>query len=102
MRNFQIFRTPLTKLIKMTEDNFGGIINGKEIAKYRVFATKPSDNHRRNIRDGLKAEVESLKPQGICPHLAIMQVGHRQDSSAYVSMKEKAALEVFCDHLYDA
>jgi 5,10-methylene-tetrahydrofolate dehydrogenase/methenyl tetrahydrofolate cyclohydrolase len=32
---------------------------------------------------------------GIVPHLAIIQVGDREDSSVYVRMKQNAALKVW-------
>ncbi|KAI9296943.1 FTHFS-domain-containing protein [Neoconidiobolus thromboides FSU 785] len=50
----------------------------------------------KNIRDALKIEVEDWKNKypTFKPHLAIVQVGGREDSSLYVKMKEKAALEI--------
>jgi 5,10-methylene-tetrahydrofolate dehydrogenase/methenyl tetrahydrofolate cyclohydrolase len=43
----------------------------------------------------LKDRVTAIKARyKIIPHLAIIHVGSRQDSAAYVRMKEKAAMEV--------
>lgn len=44
----------------------------------------------RIIRDEIRNEI---KTRALSPHLAIIQVGSRHDSSAYVNMKKKAALE---------
>lgn len=43
------------------------------------------------IRLGIKKEIQQLK---ITPHLAVVQVADRSDSSMYIRMKEKAAREV--------
>jgi len=41
------------------------------------------------------AEIAECKQQyGFVPGLTIIQVGNREDSSVYVRMKEKAAIEV--------
>jgi 5,10-methylene-tetrahydrofolate dehydrogenase/methenyl tetrahydrofolate cyclohydrolase len=50
----------------------------------------------RDIRDGLRVEIDALKTQhpGFAPHLVIIQVGEREDSTVYVNMKKKAAEEV--------
>ncbi|CAG8491641.1 12802_t:CDS:10 [Ambispora leptoticha] len=57
------------------------LIDGKAIAK--------------SIRDQAKLEVQELQARypGFKPHLAIIQVGAREDSSVYVRQKEKAANE---------
>ena len=53
---------------------------------------------RREIRHGLAVDIAAFKQQyAIVPGLAILQVGDREDSSVYVRMKEKAALEVRID-----
>eukprot|EP00158_Paraphelidium_tribonemae_P008759 Partr_v1_DN28675_c1_g1_i2_m49746 len=49
----------------------------------------------RTIRNSIREEIgatRSLYPR-FMPHLAIVQVGTRHDSSAYVKMKQKAAEE---------
>lgn len=50
----------------------------------------------REIRDRLRAEIEQMKAanDGYCPHLVIVQVAEREDSTIYVNMKKKAAEEV--------
>ncbi|KAI8927398.1 P-loop containing nucleoside triphosphate hydrolase protein [Entophlyctis helioformis] len=57
------------------------LIDGKAIAE--------------SIRSDLHNEVADLKANynGFTPHLAIVQVGAREDSSLYVRMKEQAALK---------
>ncbi|KAI9027868.1 formate--tetrahydrofolate ligase-domain-containing protein [Hyaloraphidium curvatum] len=47
------------------------------------------------IREKLKAEVEEIKKtnESFAPHLAIVQVGDREDSSLYVRMKIQAAAQ---------
>lgn len=50
----------------------------------------------RSVRDRVKdslAETRARYPH-FNPHLAIVQVGGREDSSLYVKMKQKAASEV--------
>jgi hypothetical protein len=50
----------------------------------------------RDIRRTLTAEIAAFKQQyQVVPGLAIVQVGDREDSSIYVRMKEKAAIEVW-------
>ncbi|KAJ3295134.1 tetrahydrofolate synthase [Borealophlyctis nickersoniae] len=46
-----------------------------------------------SIRAGLSEEVKSLRERydGYTPHLAIVQVGDREDSSVYTRMKQQAA-----------
>lgn len=58
------------------------IIDGKAIAE--------------SIRNELSSRVKILSETygGYVPHLAIIQVGNREDSSAYVKMKQQAALKV--------
>lgn len=48
------------------------------------------------VREKLKAEVASVKAanESFAPHLAIIQVGDREDSSLYVRMKIQAAEQV--------
>ena len=43
----------------------------------------------------LKPHINLLKLRGVYPHLAVVLVGDRKDSAAYVRMKKKACLE--CD-----
>ena len=52
-------------------------------------------DHCRQIRNQLRQDIAEMavKDPGFVPHLAIIQVGGRQDSSAYVTMKRKAAEE---------
>ncbi|MBS3810788.1 MAG: bifunctional methylenetetrahydrofolate dehydrogenase/methenyltetrahydrofolate cyclohydrolase FolD [Halanaerobiales bacterium] len=56
------------------------IIDGKQIAK--------------NIRMELKEEITDLKEEGRAPGLTVVMVGNNPASETYVSMKEKAALEI--------
>ncbi|CAG8539220.1 3907_t:CDS:2 [Paraglomus occultum] len=58
------------------------LIDGKELAK--------------SIREKLKQEITDLaqKYPGFRPHLAIVQVGLREDSTVYVKQKERAANEI--------
>ncbi len=51
------------------------IINGKEIVA--------------SVREGIAAEVEGLKEQGIHPGLAVVIVGDDPASHVYVNNKEK-------------
>ncbi|GBB88843.1 hypothetical protein RclHR1_15460003 [Rhizophagus clarus] len=57
------------------------VIDGKAIAK--------------DIRNQIKKEIGELKQKypNFSPHLAIIQVGEREDSTVYVRQKEKAAEE---------
>ncbi|CAG8528162.1 2535_t:CDS:10 [Acaulospora colombiana] len=50
---------------------------------------------RRSIRDHIREEVANSKKKyaSFKPHLAIIQVGSREDSTVYVRQKEKAAKE---------
>lgn len=51
----------------------------------------------REIRDEIAQEIQKLKntlPGGFVPHLAIVQVGGREDSNVYIRMKIKAANEI--------
>jgi len=60
------------------------LINGKEIAQ--------------NLRNQLKAEIDSLKSKiGKVPGLAVVQVGNVAASSVYVKAKTKSAKEVGID-----
>lgn len=43
-----------------------------------------------NIKDELKEKVAMLKREGICPNLAVIQVGNDPASSIYVKNKKKA------------
>ena len=56
------------------------IIDGKELAK--------------NIRLGLKKDVEELKSNGINPKLAVIMVGEDKASKVYVKNKSKACEEI--------
>jgi methylenetetrahydrofolate dehydrogenase (NADP+)/methenyltetrahydrofolate cyclohydrolase/formyltetrahydrofolate synthetase len=49
----------------------------------------------RTIRSRLAVEIAELATtyKGFQPHLTIVQVGNREDSSLYVRMKEQAALK---------
>ncbi|RUS22970.1 formate--tetrahydrofolate ligase-domain-containing protein [Endogone sp. FLAS-F59071] len=57
------------------------LIDGKAIAQ--------------SLRDQLKKDIEEMKTKypHFSPHLSIVQVGEREDSTIYVKMKEKAAKE---------
>ena len=59
----------------------GKLIDGKAIAA--------------SIRTELKAEIDMLRAKNasFMPHLAIIQIGTRPDSTSYVNMKKKAAEE---------
>ncbi|KAI8342097.1 formate--tetrahydrofolate ligase-domain-containing protein [Chlamydoabsidia padenii] len=50
----------------------------------------------QTIRDKVKSEIASRKATSsrYCPHVAVVQVGLREDSSVYIRMKQKAAEEV--------
>lgn len=50
----------------------------------------------REIKSNLKNDVARLKRnyQGVCPKLAIVQVGGREDSNVYIRMKMQAAAAV--------
>lgn len=56
------------------------IIDGKALAK--------------NVRENLKAEVESLKQKGIIPKFAVILVGDDKASLTYVRSKNKACMEL--------
>jgi len=56
------------------------IIDGKQIAE--------------EVKTKLKNEIDSLKENGVTPHLSVLLVGDNPASQVYVSMKEKA-----CDKL---
>ncbi|KAJ2996776.1 tetrahydrofolate synthase [Globomyces sp. JEL0801] len=56
------------------------LINGKAIAE--------------EIQATLSATVKKLALQNVVPHLAVVQVGSREDSSQYVRMKQKACLNL--------
>ncbi|XP_026869870.2 methylenetetrahydrofolate dehydrogenase (NADP+ dependent) 1b [Electrophorus electricus] len=58
------------------------IISGKEVSA--------------QVRKGLKKEVDALKSQdpNFRPGLVVLQVGNREDSNLYISMKLKAASEI--------
>lgn len=58
----------------------GEIIDGKALAK--------------EIREGLKKEVTTLKEKGIIPHLAVIMVGDNDASKVYVRNKSKACEEI--------
>ncbi|KAI8081596.1 formate--tetrahydrofolate ligase-domain-containing protein [Halteromyces radiatus] len=49
----------------------------------------------QNVRDKIKKDIEATKVKypEYCPHVAVVQVGRREDSSVYVRMKQKAAEE---------
>ena len=88
------------------------LIDGKTIAKYvsnlarggSLSLLTPSfprlslsrRHLLRQIRDDLRTEIDLLKSQHphFSPHLVIVQVGEREDSTIYVNMKKKAAEEV--------
>ncbi|KAF3844717.1 hypothetical protein F7725_007880 [Dissostichus mawsoni] len=48
------------------------------------------------VREGLKKDVEQMKLQdpNFKPGLVVLQVGDRDDSNLYISMKLKAAAEI--------
>lgn len=56
------------------------VINGQEVAK--------------QLREQMKQEVETLKEEGIVPHLSVILVGNNPASESYVRGKEKAAKEI--------
>ena len=47
-----------------------------------------------SIRATVKGDIEAMAAEGLVPGLAIIRVGERPDSVAYVNMKQTAALEV--------
>ena len=51
------------------------------------------------IKDELKEEVAQLKEQGICPCLAVIQVGNDPASSVYVNNKKKACAYIGIESL---
>lgn len=51
------------------------------------------------IKDELKEEVAALKEQGICPCLAVIQVGNDPASSVYVNNKKKACAYIGIESL---
>ncbi|WP_067728111.1 bifunctional methylenetetrahydrofolate dehydrogenase/methenyltetrahydrofolate cyclohydrolase FolD [Oceanobacillus damuensis] len=55
------------------------IINGKELSA--------------DLKQEMKAEVETLKQKGLTPHLTVILVGDNPASKSYVKGKEKAAAE---------
>jgi methylenetetrahydrofolate dehydrogenase (NADP+)/methenyltetrahydrofolate cyclohydrolase/formyltetrahydrofolate synthetase len=56
---------------------------------YFVFCNK------RSLRQQMTETVSKMRSlYGMVPHLAIIQVGDREDSSVYVRMKQNAALKV--------
>jgi methylenetetrahydrofolate dehydrogenase (NADP+)/methenyltetrahydrofolate cyclohydrolase/formyltetrahydrofolate synthetase len=67
---------------KFNQEFNASVIDGKAFAQ--------------NIRNKLRLEIDQMKSlnSGFVPHLVIIQVGDRPDSSSYVSMKIKAAEEV--------
>lgn len=52
----------------------------------------------RAVRNETKDKILAIKEKypHFNPHLAMIQVGAREDSSIYVKMKDKAAKEVCC------
>lgn len=56
------------------------VINGEELA-----------NH---IRGGIKHEVDTLKQNGVVPHLSVILIGDDPASQSYVQHKEKATAEI--------
>ena len=56
------------------------LINGKEIAQ--------------DFRNEMKAEIQTLKNQGVTPHLTVILIGDNPASASYVRGKEKAAAEI--------
>ena len=56
------------------------IIDGKKLA--------------RNVREGLKSEVDKLKEKGIIPKFAVILVGDDKASLTYVKSKNKACREL--------
>ncbi|MEI6057477.1 MAG: bifunctional 5,10-methylenetetrahydrofolate dehydrogenase/5,10-methenyltetrahydrofolate cyclohydrolase [bacterium] len=49
---------------------------------------------REVLKGKLVARIQKLKTAGITPCLAIVQVGNRADSSAYIGAKKKFAIEI--------
>ena len=56
----------------------------------------------RTLRTKLAEEIAELAElhKGFMPHLTIVQVGDREDSSLYVRMKQQAAAKVYILYLY--
>lgn len=52
--------------------------------------------YSRSVRNETKEKILAIKEKypHFNPHLAMIQVGNREDSSIYVKMKDKAAKEV--------
>jgi len=74
------------------------IIDGTALAKcVSLFRYNPAViTLYRSIRQGVTNKIKSLQVNypHFQPQLAVVQVGNRQDSSAYIRMKSKAANEV--------
>ena len=49
----------------------------------------------RAIKSNLKTKVMELEGQKMIPHLSVVQVGSREDSSLYVKMKQQASTNVY-------
>ena len=54
---------------------------------------------RRNITEGLKAEIDILKQTGRAPKLAVVLVGEDPASKVYVRQKEKACEAIGIENL---
>lgn len=56
------------------------------------------NSHYRSVRTDVKTKIAETKAKfpHFKPHLAIVQVGTRDDSAVYIRMKERAAKEVNC------
>lgn len=66
-------------------------------SKLSILVEKNKSNlNSRSLRDQLKTDIAKLKEAQptFNPKLALIQVGTRSDSSSYIRLKQKAAVEV--------
>ena len=72
-----------------------GLFRGKLLG-LRSYAVIDGKAVAKRIRTDMKEEISALKAKNpsFRPHLAIVQVGARKDSSSYVGQKLKATKEV--------
>jgi methylenetetrahydrofolate dehydrogenase (NADP+)/methenyltetrahydrofolate cyclohydrolase/formyltetrahydrofolate synthetase len=61
----------------------------------KLWQSKYFFHNKRSLRLQMTETVSKIKNiYGMVPHLAIIQVGDREDSSVYVRMKQNAAIKV--------
>jgi methylenetetrahydrofolate dehydrogenase (NADP+)/methenyltetrahydrofolate cyclohydrolase/formyltetrahydrofolate synthetase len=61
----------------------------------KLWQSKYFFDNKRSLRLQMTETVSKIKSlYGMVPHLAIIQVGDREDSSVYVRMKQNAAIKV--------